>query len=1354
MGDRIMRKSRKFILAILIVLTIVMAMSAFVACKKENAPNTPNTPITPNTPSSPSGEPNTPIIPDTSVTLTFFSNNEEVATKIDIDKAKEILASQPTREGYEFKGWYLDKDTWQMEVTSSNVEETVKEDVSVYAYWIEVIDKITVRFLDYTGAELLKKDYERSDDQLEKDLASLRPSDYEDEQYEYTFDKWDCDLSDKSKDSYVATPLYTSELRIFEVKFYVEGKLYYTDFVRYGDDADLSKVGIPTKPLDDVFKYEFIGWIGNLDNITQNTNVIAKFDEIYVEVYTVVFTNWEGSVLETVKVESGESAVYSKDIPTREQNEMYTYEFAGWTTSNDNADLDNVTCNFVATANYNEVIRTYTITFTDDNDNVISTLLDVPYGTDLRASSAFSIPSNEDAYMESTPKYDYTFIDWDQYLNRVYSDMTVKGIYKKTIRRYIVQFINNGSVISTQEVEYDQYPTLPASNIFSGLKNETVKWNFQFFGWQVLDVDTTVEGGEADIDADDGTDYRYTVENTEGLEKLNPENIQVHGVITYTAVYSRTIQQYVVKFFNEENDAETLKEITVPWGTNILTSEIEDYQAPTPFKQSVPKWDYEFTNWSRDLTKIEADISVYANYLAHIRSYLVTFFNDGVQYGEPYMAEYDSVVIMPEINPTKLSTMEYDFEFAGWDKLNDYVIQGETQINATYKDNIRSYVVTLFNLATRELIPTGEFSYGTKITTKINFNGYDFDSWYRDPDCNTVFNQEEEFVDGPMMLFGNIVMKGLLFNDNNEIVGYDGVEDALTNLVIPMAANGRKVSTIKEKALAKSNIKSNSIGSIFIPITVTKVEAYAFSELVLTETGGIYVQANKATGSLTRPSGWAEYWNRDSLWVYNEGNRPVTYGVNGVYSVDNFQYMAFSSGVAYVDKFINNSVSTAYIPGNVTVEIPSFTVDTWVDEGKTEEQRLIYDTEYSEVTYNVTQIAVSAFEGCGNLGTIFVPSTIDKVNNYAFSGLTASIYIAKTEPGTFQTAVTRYGWSINWNNHRSGQSGELNIVWNVIGMDSVGEYRYIFRTGNVATAAEYLGSTAKTSLDVPGSVTYRDEDYVVDEIAGELFSNMTLLSSVTIGEGVKKLGSKLFYMDIALKTVNLPSTLTEIGGQAFMACMSLNQIYIPASVSKIGSLAFIGINSMTIYCGRASKPLTGYSIGWNTQIGFDAIGDLDFSSIWKSVTTIVNKFTQKHEVIWNVAGLPQVDKSGTALPGEYTYLLYNDGHAELIASNVPVGSLNTSYTIPEVITYNGVDYKVTTITATAFAGNTRIKELIIPTSVTTIPSGAFEGCSSLIIKTAHTSKPSGWDNNFNVNGDGVVQVQWSYGVSASTEEVA
>ncbi|MDE7348196.1 MAG: leucine-rich repeat domain-containing protein, partial [Clostridia bacterium] len=91
-----------------------------------------------------------------------------------------------------------------------------------------------------------------------------------------------------------------------------------------------------------------------------------------------------------------------------------------------------------------------------------------------------------------------------------------------------------------------------------------------------------------------------------------------------------------------------------------------------------------------------------------------------------------------------------------------------------------------------------------------------------------------------------------------------------------------------------------------------------------------------------------------------------------------------------------------------------------------------------------------------------------------------------------------------------------------------------------------------------------------------------------------------------------------------------------------------------------------------------------------------------------------------------------------------------NYEMPSVITYNDNTYTVTAIGAGAFAGNTAIKTLIIPSSVTSIEENAFQGCSKLTIKTAHASKPSGWNNNFNPDGR---PVEYGYGVTVETETV-
>jgi hypothetical protein len=64
-----------------------------------------------------------------------------------------------------------------------------------------------------------------------------------------------------------------------------------------------------------------------------------------------------------------------------------------------------------------------------------------------------------------------------------------------------------------------------------------------------------------------------------------------------------------------------------------------------------------------------------------------------------------------------------------------------------------------------------------------------------------------------------------------------------------------------------------------------------------------------------------------------------------------------------------------------------------------------------------------------------------------------------------------------------------------------------------------------------------------------------------------------------------------------------------------------------------------------------------------------------------------------------------------------------SISIPETITHNSVEYKVTEISAGAFLNNTGLTEISIPASITSIGSYAFSGCSSLRAITVYNTTP-------------------------------
>ena len=75
---------------ILTLLILAMAVSVFIACETRDT-----------------------------YSVSFVSEDGVATDAMTAEQAKEYLASLPSREGYVFKGWYLDKDVWEQEIKST-----------------------------------------------------------------------------------------------------------------------------------------------------------------------------------------------------------------------------------------------------------------------------------------------------------------------------------------------------------------------------------------------------------------------------------------------------------------------------------------------------------------------------------------------------------------------------------------------------------------------------------------------------------------------------------------------------------------------------------------------------------------------------------------------------------------------------------------------------------------------------------------------------------------------------------------------------------------------------------------------------------------------------------------------------------------------------------------------------------------------------------------------------------------------------------------------------------------------------------------------------------------------------------
>lgn len=550
----------------------------------------------------------------------------------------------------------------------------------------------TVVFIDWNGTEISAQNYHYGD----KVTVPADPARDADNTYTYAFVGWDKEIVNCVGNAvYIAS--YTST--------YIDYTVVFKDW----DDTVLSsktyhwgdKVTMPINPVkeaDNTYTYAFMGWDKDVVNCAGNATYTATYTSTYID-YTVVFNDWNGSVISTTTYHYGDEVTVPAD-PTRVADNMYTYTFAGW-------DKEVVNCAGDATyvAAYTPAYIDYTVVFKDWDGTVLS-IKGYHWGDEV------TIHTSPTKSADNT--YTYAFTGWDKAVVNCAGNAIYTATYSATYIDYVVTFRNwNGEVLSNQIYHYGdkvKAPSNPSKTsdntynyVFAGwdktvvscVGNETytatftpayINYTVVFKDWDgtILSADTYHWGEQVVAPADPikAADNSYTY----NFAGWGGEVIDCAGNATYTATYTSAYIDYTVVF--KDWNGTVLSAQTYHYGEQIAVPS-------NPTKASDNTYTYTFKGWDKAVTDCTGDATYTAVYTPMYVDYTIVFKDwDGTVLSTKNY-HYGDKVIAPA-NPCKVADNTYTYLFTGWDKdVTDCA--GDVTYTATYTSAYIDYTIVFKN---------------------------------------------------------------------------------------------------------------------------------------------------------------------------------------------------------------------------------------------------------------------------------------------------------------------------------------------------------------------------------------------------------------------------------------------------------------------------------------------------------------------------------------------------------------------------------------------------------------------------------------------------------------------------------
>ena len=427
--------------------------------------------------------------------------------------------------------------------------------------------------------------------------------------YTYTFAGWTPELAEVTGNAtYKAT--FTASVNEYLITFKnADGTELQSGKVPYGTMPSYTGE-TPAKEADAQYSYVFTGWTPELAEVTGDATYTAVFESV-LRTYTVTWKNWDGTVLETDEnVPYGTMPTYDGEEPAKEGDAQFTYTFSGWAPA-----VETVKGDTVYTAQFENGVNTYTVTWKNWDGTVLETDENVPYGT---------MPTYDgtEPAREGNAQYSYAFRGWTPEIAAVSGSAVYTAEFTETVNTYTVTWKNwDGTVLETDENV--PYGTMPAYDGAEPERAATAQYTYSFKGW------------------------------TPAVETVKDN-------VSYTAEFTETVNTYTVTWKNWDGTVLETDE-NVPYGTT------PSYDGAEPAREGNAQYSYAFKGWSPEVAAVSGSAVYTAEFTETVNTYTVTWKNwDGTVLETDESVPYGTVPTYDGETPVKAPDQDGHYGFTGW----------------------------------------------------------------------------------------------------------------------------------------------------------------------------------------------------------------------------------------------------------------------------------------------------------------------------------------------------------------------------------------------------------------------------------------------------------------------------------------------------------------------------------------------------------------------------------------------------------------------------------------------------------------------------------------------------------------